>query len=47
MGVDNDQSNAKNYINYYSLVASGQEEPMSTHADYFETNFAYKRAAYS
>ena len=47
MGVDSDRSNIKNYINYYSLVSSGQEEPMSTHADYFETNFAYKRAAYS
>jgi len=47
MGTDNNRSHAKNYTNYFSLVSSGKEEPMSTHADYFETNFAYKRAAYS
>jgi len=47
MGADNNRSNTSNYTNYFSLVSSGKEEPMSTHADYFETNFAYKRAAYS
>ena len=47
MGADNNQSNTSNYTDYFSLVSSGKEEPMSTHADYFETNFAYKRAAYS
>ena len=47
MGADNSRSNDGNYTNYFSLVSSGKEEPMSTHADYFETNFAYKRAAYS
>ncbi|MAJ51673.1 MAG: peptidase M1 [Flammeovirgaceae bacterium] len=47
IGAENDRSNAENYVNYFNLVSSGQEEPMSTHADYFETNFAYKRAAYS
>ena len=45
MGADNNQSNTSNYTDYFSLVSSGKEEPMSTHADYFETNFAYKRAA--
>ncbi len=30
-----------------ALVQSGNEEPMSTHADHFMTNFAYGRAAYS
>lgn len=35
------------YRGYFSLAASGKEEPMSTHADHFNTNFAYGRAAYS
>ncbi|MCR9132921.1 MAG: M1 family metallopeptidase [bacterium] len=35
------------YRGYYSLVESGLEEPMSTHADHYNTNFAYGRAAYS
>jgi hypothetical protein len=35
------------YRGYYSLIESGLEEPLSTHADHFETNFAYGRAAYS
>ena len=47
MGAENNRSNDSNYTNYFSLVSSGKEEPMSTHADYFETNFAYKKAAYS
>jgi hypothetical protein len=36
-----------NYGGYYSLVKSGREEPMTTHADHFNTNFAYSAAAYS
>ncbi len=36
-----------NYKGYMALVQSGNEEPMSTHADHFMTNFAYGRAAYS
>lgn len=36
-----------NYRGYMALVQSGNEEPMSTHADHFMTNFAYGRAAYS
>lgn len=35
------------YRGYYSLVNSGIEEPMTTHADHYNTNFAYGRAAYS
>jgi len=35
------------YAGYYRLVNSGQEEPMSTHADHFRTNSAYSAAAYS
>ncbi|MGG9961454.1 M1 family metallopeptidase [Ferruginibacter sp. SUN106] len=35
------------YASYYSLVKSGYEEPLTTHADHFNTNFAYSAAAYS
>jgi hypothetical protein len=35
------------YQGYYALVKSGLEEPMTTHADHFEANFAYSIAAYS
>ena len=35
------------YAGYYSLAKSGKEEPMTTHADHYNTNFAYGRAAYS
>ncbi|ULQ58250.1 M1 family metallopeptidase [Flavihumibacter rivuli] len=35
------------YDGYFYLVKSGKEEPMSTHADHFETNFAYSIASYS
>jgi aminopeptidase N len=36
-----------NYGGYYSLVKSGREEPMTTHADHFNTNLAYGAAVYS
>ncbi|MFM7628652.1 MAG: M1 family metallopeptidase [Algoriphagus sp.] len=35
------------YAGYYRLVASGLEEPMSTHSDHYHTNSAYGSAAYS
>lgn len=35
------------YNSYYYLVKSGLEEPLTTHADHFETNMAYSIAAYS
>lgn len=34
------------YNSYRTLVNSGKEEPLSTHADFFETNYAYGLAAY-
>lgn len=34
------------YTRYFSLVKSGLEEPMTTHADHFNTNFAYSVASY-
>ena len=38
---------ADTYAGYFSLAKSGLEEPLTTHADHFNTNFAYARAAYS
>lgn len=35
------------YQGYEALAKSGIEEPMTTHADHFETNFAYGIASYS
>ncbi len=35
------------YSSYFSLVQSGLEEPLTTHADHFNTNAAYSPAAYS
>jgi hypothetical protein len=35
------------YNSYFRLLKSGKEEPMSTHADHFNTNFGYENAAYS
>lgn len=31
---------------YTALATSGKEEPLTTHADHFETNYAYSLAAY-
>lgn len=38
---------APNYNSYFGLVKSGREEPLTTHADHFNTNFAYSIASYS
>jgi aminopeptidase N len=35
------------YNSYYALARSPREEPMSTHADHYNTNYGYSRAAYS
>ena len=37
---------AGNYRGYMALAKSGKEEPLTTHADYFNTNYAYGLAAY-
>lgn len=34
------------YNSYYALVRSRLEEPMTTHADHYATNYAYSAAAY-
>jgi hypothetical protein len=38
---------ADSYTGYIGLAKSGLEEPMSTHADHYNTNYAYSNAAYS
>ena len=38
---------AGSYSSYFYLVKSGLEEPLTTHADHFNTNFAYSLASYS
>jgi Peptidase family M1 domain len=38
---------AEAYNSYFALVKSGFEEPMTTHADHFNSNFAYSIASYS
>ena len=38
---------ADNYDSYYSLAKSGLEEPLTTHADHFNSNLAYSIASYS
>ncbi len=34
------------YLGYVALAKSGREEPLTTHADYFHTNYAYGMASY-
>ncbi len=41
------ENHAGSYDSYFSLVKSGLEEPMTTHADHYNTNFAYSTDAYS
>jgi hypothetical protein len=36
----------RNYRAYYALATSDKEEPLSTHADHFNTNFAYGLGSY-
>jgi hypothetical protein len=36
-----------NYAGYFSLAKSPYEEPMTQHADHFNTNYGYSLAAYS
>ncbi len=37
---------AAEYDAYFNIVRSGKEEPMITHADHFNTNYAYGTASY-
>lgn len=44
---DTPNPHAGSYQGYFSLVASGLQEPASQHADHFTTNRAYSTSAYS
>ena len=46
-GDPTDNPHVNSLKGYANLVASGLEEPMSVHADHFNTNFAYGQAAYT
>ncbi|MGB4775023.1 MAG: M1 family peptidase, partial [Daejeonella sp.] len=35
------------YAGYFTLAKSGYEEPLTTHADHFNTNYAYSTASYA
>ncbi len=41
------EDHSMGYISYFNLAQSGFEEPMTTHADHFNTNYGYSAAAYS
>jgi Peptidase family M1 domain len=41
-----DFTQASNYNRYFDLVKSGKEEPLTTHADHFNTNYASAAGAY-
>ncbi|MBR9921097.1 MAG: M1 family metallopeptidase [Bacteroidetes bacterium] len=43
--VDNPHANT--YAGYVNLTKSGVEEPLTTHADHFQTNYAYGQASYT
>lgn len=45
--IGKDNPHKSSYQGYFALVKSGLEEPLTTHADHFETNFAYSIASYS
>jgi|JI10StandDraft_1071094.scaffolds.fasta_scaffold43124_6 hypothetical protein len=44
-GMPNGHGSA--YNGYYDIVREGKEEAMDTHADHYETNYAYGTAAYN
>ncbi len=35
------------YNSYFNLAKSGLEEPLTTHSDHYETNYAYSQASYA
>ncbi len=47
MGYNRPIANGGGYRGYFSLATSGKEKPQTTHADHYDTNFAYGRAAYA
>ncbi|HET8735699.1 MAG TPA: M1 family metallopeptidase [Pricia sp.] len=47
MGEGKENPFESTYNTYYKLVASGREQPQTTHADRYALNFAYGASAYS
>ncbi len=47
LNKDTSFAQADNYAGYYSLAKSNREEPLTTHADHYNTNFTYGNAVYS
>ncbi|MEP6749897.1 MAG: M1 family metallopeptidase, partial [Bacteroidota bacterium] len=41
------ENEGDSYLSYLKLAKSGYEEPLTTHADHFNTNYAYSTASYS
>jgi len=41
------EDHSGSYNSYFRLVQSGQEEPLTTHSDHYNSNFAYSIASYS
>jgi len=41
------ENNGDSYVGYFGLAKSGFEEPLTTHADHFNTNYGYSNAAYA
>lgn len=41
------EGHSESYARYFNLAKSGLEEPLSTHADHFNTNYAYGQASYN
>ena len=47
MDRKNEQPNLSSYRGYYSLVKSGNEQPLTTHSDRYNFNYTYSVGAYS
>ncbi len=47
LGLDNSKPNLGKYEGYFYVVKNGLEEPLTTHADRFNTNTAFSVASYS
>jgi hypothetical protein len=45
--TDKDKAQESSYLSYAKLAASGLMEPICTHADHYNTNFAYGVGSYS
>jgi Peptidase family M1 domain len=41
------EDHSSGYAGYFALIKSGFEEPLTTHADHFNTNYGYSTAAYA